>query len=98
MGIDTNSPLPPDLDTQDVVNQSRHDGEVWRMGMWLPKGWLQWDGPPLVRTLCPEVANLVAKGIKRVENMTTNDWISHGVQGYILSMIKQGKSYGKVDA
>jgi hypothetical protein len=63
---------------------------------WLPKGLLQWDGPFLVRILCPEVASLAADGIKRVENLDIKHWVSFGVQGYIVSLIKQGRLLGKV--
>jgi hypothetical protein len=57
---------------------------------WLSKGWLQWEGAILVRILRPEVAHLTALGIKKVENMATGHWISYGVQGFIISVVKQG--------
>jgi len=56
---------------------------------WLPVEVVQWHGPWLVRNLAPNVTAAVAQRLKPGENMVIKDWISWGVQGGVVTAIRQ---------
>ena len=65
-------------------------GRYAAIAPWLPQPLLDWEGKWLVRMVSPPFSDLLAQGIKPVENVPMGDWISWGCQGFMVFIAYQG--------